>query len=45
MVYAGKVDDFDRKGHATKVVLDLMYEKFADRHALHMGNFYNSYGK
>lgn len=42
-VYTGALDDQGGKGHASKVVLNLMENKLNVGHALFMDNFYNSY--
>jgi hypothetical protein len=38
-VYTGALDEIGGKGHATKVMLHLMSEKFNNGHALYMDNF------
>ncbi|CAK1596431.1 unnamed protein product [Parnassius mnemosyne] len=44
-VYAGGLDhEVSGKGHAEKVVMQLMNEKLHNGHALYMDNFYNSLG-
>lgn len=43
-MYTGQADDLGRKGHTSKVVLQLLEGKENNGHSLYRDNFYNSHG-
>lgn len=43
LVYSGQLDELGGKGHAQKVVLELLRGKLSNGHSLYMDNFYNSF--
>lgn len=43
LIYTGQLDIIGGKGHAQKVVLELMRGKLCQGHSVYMDNFYNSF--